>query len=209
MDDLWLIVTALFSVAFGLIDCFFGYRIFRLILSIVGFIVGASIAMSLVPADSQLVTILIAVIGGIVGAILMNVLYFIGVIIAGALLGALLANLLLAAVGIEPNAILLIIAAILGGAAALALNKLMIILSTAFSGAAAIIYGISLFIPGLGGFDPLGALRRGTQTQSEPSLMLLLGWIVLGIIGFVVQYRASQDDELEQQAGSQSSAATS
>jgi hypothetical protein len=207
MQDLWLVVTALFSVAFGLIDCFFGYRIFRLILSIIGFIVGASIAMNLVTADTQLVTILVAVIGGVIGAILMNALYFIGVIIAGALLGALLANLLLVAVGIEPNALLLIIAAILGGAVALALNQLMIILSTAFSGAAAIVYGISLFIPGLGGFDPLGALRRGTETQSEPSLMLLLLWFILGIVGFAVQYRARQKDELEEQAGSQSSAA--
>jgi Domain of unknown function (DUF4203) len=200
MQDLWLIVTALFSIAFGIIDCFFGYRIFRIILSIIGFIVGASIAMSLVAADTQLVTILAAIVGGIIGAILMNVLYFLGVIISGALLGALLANLLLTAVGVEPNAIILVIGAILGGAAALAMNKLMIILSTAFSGAAAIVYGVSLFIPNLGGFDPLSALRRGTAPQSEPSLLLFVVWIILGIVGFGFQYRAYQQDEIEQQS---------
>jgi hypothetical protein len=198
MDDLTLVVTALFSIGFGLVDCFFGYRIFRLVLSIIGFIIGAAIGLALTAESAQLTQILVAVVGGLIGAVLMNALYFLGVVIAGALLGALAANLLLAALGVEPNAIFLVIGAIIGGVVALVLNKLTIILSTAFSGAAGIIYGLSLLIPSLGGFDPLGALSRITAERGEPSLILLVAWIILGVAGVGVQYRASEEAEDEQ-----------
>ena len=196
MDPTALIATALFSIVFGIADCFFGYRVFRVVLSILGFIVGASIGLSLVGPSTQTTQFVVALVGGLIGAIVINALYFLGIIIAGALLGALLVNLLLAALGVEPNVILLVIGAIIGGAVALVLNKFTIILSTAFSGAAAIIYGLTLFIPDLGGFDPLGALSRAER--SEPSLILLIAWIILGIAGVGIQYRASEAEEAEE-----------
>lgn len=202
MDDLTLVVTALFSIGFGLVDCFFGYRIFRLVLSIIGFIIGASIGLSLTAESAQLTQILVALVAGLIGAVLMNALYFLGVVIAGALLGALAANLLLSALGVEPNAIFLVIGAVVGGVVALVLNKLTIILSTAFSGAAGVIYGLSLLIPGLGGFDPLGALTRINAERGEPSLILLVAWIILGVAGMGVQYRASEAAEEEQASAS-------
>lgn len=195
MDPTVLIVTAIFSIVFGIVDCFLGYRIFRVVLSILGFIVGASIGMGLVGESTQATQLLVALISGVIGAVLMNALYFLGIVIAGALLGALLVNLLLAALGVEPNVLFLVIGAIVGGAVALILNKLTIMLSTAFSGAAAIVYGVSLFIPDLGGFEPLGALSRANQ--SEPSLILLVAWIILGIAGVATQYRASEEGEEE------------
>lgn len=198
MDPVALIATALFSIVFGLVTCFFGYRIFRVVLSILGFIVGASVGLALAADSAQTAQFFIALIGGIIGAVLMNALYFLGIIIAGALLGALLVNLVLAAVGVEPNAVFLIIGALVGGVIAMVLNKLMIILSTAFSGAAGIVYGLGLLIPGLGSFDPLGALGRMNTARNEPSLLLLVAWIMLGIAGVGVQYRASEQDELEQ-----------
>ncbi len=200
MDDLTLVVTALFFIGFGLVDCFFGYRIFRLVLSIIGFIIGASIGLALTAESAQLTQILVALVGGLIGAVLMNALYFLGVVIAGALLGALAVNLLLAALGVEPNAVFLVIGAVIGGVVALVLNKLTIILSTAFSGAAGIIYGLSLLIPSLGGFDPMGALSRINAERGEPSLILVVAWIILGVAGVGVQYRASEEAE-EEQAG--------
>lgn len=195
MDPVALIVTAIFSILFGIVDCFFGYRIFRVVLSILGFIVGASIGMAMVGESTQATQLIAAVIGGLIGAVVMNALYFVGIVIAGALLGALLVNLLLAALGVEPNVVFLVIGAIVGGAVALVLNKFMIILSTAFSGAASIIYGLSLFIPDLGGFDPLGALSRANAEGGQSSLILVVAWIILGIAGVGVQYRASEAEE--------------
>jgi hypothetical protein len=196
MDPAVLIVTAIFSIAFGLVSCFFGYRIFRVVLSIMGFILGASIGMALAAEGTQTTQLLVALVGGVIGAVVMNALYFLGIVIAGAFLGALLVNLLLAALGVEPNIVFLVIGAIVGGAVALVLNKMTIMLSTAFSGAAAVIYGLSLFIPDMGGFDPLGALSQANQSQ--PSLVLLIAWIILGIAGVGVQYRASEDEVTEQ-----------
>jgi hypothetical protein len=201
MDNLTLIVTALFAIVFGAVSCFFGYRIFRVVLSIIGFIIGASIGLSLTAESAQLTQILAAMAGGAIGAIVMNALYFLGVVIAGALLGALAVNLFLAALGVEPNVIFLIIGAVAGGAVALILNKLTIILSTAFSGASAIVYGASLLVPSLGGFDPLGALSRIGAERGEPSVILLVAWIILGVVGVGVQYRASEAAEEEEQAG--------
>jgi hypothetical protein len=89
---------------------------------------------------------------------------------------------------------------VIGGVVALVLNKLTIILSTAFSGAAGVIYGLTLFIPSLGGFDPMGALSRINAERGEPSLILVVAWIILGVVGVGVQYRASEEAE-EEQAG--------
>jgi hypothetical protein len=199
MDDLTRIAVALFSIGFGLVACFFGFRIFRLVLSIIGIILGASIGLALTADSTQLTQILVALAGGLIGAVVMNALYFLGVVIAGAWLGALAANLLVAALGIEPNVIFLVIGAVVGGVVALVLNKLMIILSTAFSGAAGVIYGLTLIFPSLGGFDPLGALSMINAEQGEASLILLVAWIILGVAGVGIQYRASE--ELEEQAG--------
>jgi hypothetical protein len=198
MDPVALVAMALFSMIFGILDCFFGYRIFRVVLSILGFIVGASIGMSLAADGTQATQLIAALIGGLIGAVVMNALYFVGIVIAGALLGALLVNIFLAALGVEPNALFLIIGAIVGGAVALVLNKFMIILSTGFSGAASVIYGITLFFPDLGGFDPLGALSRGNAGRSESSVVLVVAWIILGIAGVGVQYRASEQDQAQQ-----------
>jgi len=190
-SDLGLMLAALFSVAFGVVTCFAGYRIFRLVLSIVGFIIGASIGLALASGGTQLAQILIALFAGIIGAIVMNALYFVGVVIAGALLGALLASILAGALGMDAGIVVLAAGAVVGGVVALLLNRLMVILSTAFGGAAAIVYGVSLLFPGAGAFAPIGILPGASS--GEQSTALLAVWIVLGVIGFAVQYRASEE----------------
>src|SRR5688500_15555742 len=81
----------------GIVACFFGYRLFRIVLAIFGFIVGALVASSIFGASDTGPMIAAAIVGGLAGAGILIAAYFVGVAIVGAVLGALIANLLFAA----------------------------------------------------------------------------------------------------------------
>ena len=83
----------------GLLACFAGYRIFRIVLGIYGFILGALLATSIVGTESTWLTVAASLGGGLAGALLLIAAYFVGVALIGAALGALAANLLWAAMG--------------------------------------------------------------------------------------------------------------
>ena len=116
--------AAIVLLAGGLLSCFAGYRIFRIVLGIYGFILGALLASSLMGTDQTLWMIVAAIVGGLVGAAMLILAYFVGVALIGAGVGALVANAIWAALGREPGVIVVIVLAIAGalvraGAAAL------------------------------------------------------------------------------------------
>jgi hypothetical protein len=127
----------------GLLACFAGYRIFRIVLGIYGFIGGALLASNIVGTGNTMLMIGAAILGGAVGALILIAAYFIGVALIGALLGAVLANVLWAAAGREPHIAIVIILAIIGALAALALQRYVIITATAFGGAQTVVVGAS------------------------------------------------------------------
>src|SRR4249920_3778702 len=100
--------AALLLVVSGLISCFAGYRVFRVVLGIYGFIIGALIASSAVGTEHTLWMVLAAVAGGVIGALILIAAYFVGVALLGAGIGALTASLIWAALGREPGALVVI-----------------------------------------------------------------------------------------------------
>jgi uncharacterized membrane protein YccC len=62
----------------GALACFFGYRLFRIVLGVYGFILGALVGSSIAGPADPLHMLLAAVIGGLVGALLLNLGYFVG-----------------------------------------------------------------------------------------------------------------------------------
>src|SRR5262245_58551831 len=78
----------------GIVSCFFGYRLFRIVLAIFGFILGALAASSLFGVSDTWMLLGAAVIGGLIGALILIAAYFVGVALVGAALGAAIANLL-------------------------------------------------------------------------------------------------------------------
>ena len=78
----------------GLVACFVGYRLFKFVLGIFGFILGALAASSIWGASDTTYMVITALLGGIVGSLLLLAAYFIGVALVGAGLGALCANLI-------------------------------------------------------------------------------------------------------------------
>src|SRR3990172_8742963 len=80
--------AALF-VAGGLLACFAGYRLFRLVLGLYGCLLGAFLIIGWMNSPSMWTLIMAAVVGGVLGAVLMIAAYFIGVGLIGAGLSAL------------------------------------------------------------------------------------------------------------------------
>ena len=63
----------------GVVACFFGYRLFRIVLSIFGFILGALLASSVFGASDTGPMIIAAIVGGLIGAAVLFAAYFLGV----------------------------------------------------------------------------------------------------------------------------------
>src|SRR6185369_16283780 len=124
--------AAIVLLAGGITACFAGYRVFRIVLGIYGFILGALFASSAMGTEHTLWMVLAALVGGIVGALILIAAYFVGVALLGAGVGALAASLIWAALGREPHALVVILFAIVGALAALALQRYVIIGATAF-----------------------------------------------------------------------------
>jgi hypothetical protein len=186
--------AAIILLVGGLLACFAGYRLFKVVLGIYGFILGALIASSAMGADQGAWMVGAALVGGALGALALILAYFVGVALVGAGAGALLLHFLFAALGREPHVLLVIVAAIAGAAAAMALQQYIIIVSTAFGGAWTVVVG-ALALAG----DRLAA--RATEhgnvwiayplTPAPGQRWVIVVWLALGVAGLVSQLRVT------------------
>src|SRR5688572_27487590 len=173
----------------GVISCFAGYRVFRVVLGIYGFILGALFASGIAGPENTMWMIVAAIAGGAIGALILIAAYFVGVALLGAGIGALTASLIWASLGREPGAIAVILFAIVGALGALALQRYVIIGATAFGGAWTIIVGALALT---GNRIALDAAARNNVWLAYPvpepgNYWLLLAWIALGVTGVIVQ----------------------
>jgi hypothetical protein len=175
-------------IVIGGLYCFFGYKIFMIILWICGFIIFAPIAAAIgfgVSEGDRLVAVISGLIGGCIGGGIAVALYFLGVFLIGAACGALTGAFLSSAAGASPHPALLLPLAVIGGIAAIAIQKFVIILSTAFLGSFYIVAGILFFAVR---YDPQRVLQNPSSALGGTFYVALLCWILLGIFGVCVQY---------------------
>src|SRR5919198_2529209 len=182
--------AALVLLVGGLISCFAGYRVFRIVLGIYGFILGALLASSAMGTEHTVWMIVAALAGGIVGALILIAAYFVGVALLGAGIGALAASLIWASLGREPHAFIVIIFAVAGALGALALQRYVIVGATSFGGAWTIIVGALA----LGGNRlAVDAAARNNVWLAYPmhpapgQHWIVIVWLALGLVGAVVQ----------------------
>jgi hypothetical protein len=182
--------AAVLFVLAGALTCFAGYRLFRVVLALYGFILGAMFASSMMGATNTVGMVIAAVVGGIAGAAILVFAYFIGIALVGAGLGALVAHVAWPYIGVgDPPATLLIVLAIAGAIGAMLLQRYVIIVATAFAGAWTIIVG-ALAIAG-----DRGAARAASGgiwilyplTPAPGKGWVPIAWIALGVIGTAVQ----------------------
>jgi hypothetical protein len=133
--------AAILLVLGGLLSCFAGYRCFRVVLGLFGFVVGAFFTGSVMGAEQTAWMVGVAIVGGLIGALIMVVAYFVAVALIGAGFGAAASNLIWAGLGSEPQLVMVIVLSILGAVVALWLQRYVIIVATAFGGAWTTIVG--------------------------------------------------------------------
>jgi hypothetical protein len=173
----------------GLLACFAGYRVFRVVLAIYGFILGALLASSFMGTEQTWWMILAWIGGGLVGALILLVAYFAGVALLGAGIGAAAAHMIFASFRSEPGVVVLILFSVAGALVALALQRYVIIIATAFGGAQTALVGAAALLG-----DP-GAAQAATRAVYRVYPLDPLPnthWdataaIVLGAIGVIVQ----------------------
>jgi uncharacterized protein DUF4203 len=174
----------------GIISCFFGYRLFRAVLAIFGFIVGGMLASSIFGVSNTTMMFLAWFVGGLVGASILVFAYFLGVALAGASIGATAANLFFTAGNRDPRVLVVILCSVAGAIASMYLQRYFIIVFTAFGGAWTMIVG-AMGIVG----DPaaLRAAATGDVWVAYPlnpapgQQWVVVVWIVLSVIGAFVQ----------------------
>lgn len=185
--------AALVLLAGGALACFAGYRVFRIVLGIYGFIIGALLTTSLMGAEQTAWTLLAAIGGGLAGALVLVLAYFFGVALLGAGLGAFASHLVAAAFDREPHVFVVALFAISGGLAALALQRYVIIGATGFAGAWTAIVGAFA----LSGSRVAAESARPdvwTPYPLDPApgqTWVILVWILLALAGVAVQLRSS------------------
>ena len=184
--------AAAILVAGGLVACFAGYRMFRLVLGIYGFILGALFASGAMGTEHTIWMIGAALAGGLAGALILIAAYFVGVALLGAGIGALAAGVLWAWFGSEPGAPAVILFSIAGALAALALQRYVIVGATAFGGAWTIIVGALA----LAGGQAAEAARSNIwlpypMSPAPGQYWVLLIWLTLGVTGVFVQLRVT------------------
>jgi hypothetical protein len=182
--------AAVILIVGGLLACFAGHRLFRVVLGIYGFILGALVATSLTGETDTASMLIAAGLGGLVGALILILAYFIGVALVGAALGALLANVIWAQLGGDPHPLVVIAFSIAGALGALALQRYVIIVSTAFGGAWTALVGLLAL---LGQPAAAAAAENGNVWTAYPfnpaqgDQWVIIVWLVLGIVGAIVQ----------------------
>jgi Domain of unknown function (DUF4203) len=181
--------AALFLLLGGAVSCFAGYRLFKVVLAIYGFILGAGLASSAMGSSNTVGMVIAALVGGVVGALIMVFAYFVGIALVGAGLGALIVHVGWGYVRTgDPPAVAVIVMSVLGAIGAMILQRYVIVVATAFGGAWTMI---------LGGLAAVGD-RVATRTGHTESVWILyptasgarwvpVAWIALGLLGTAVQ----------------------
>jgi Domain of unknown function (DUF4203) len=179
-------------VAGGFLACFFGYRSFKVVLGVFGFIIGALAASSVFGASDTTPMVIAAIVGGIAGAGLLLAAYFVGVALVGAGVGALLVNLIWTRIDGDPHPAVVIVFSVAGAVVAAWLQRYVIILATAFTGAWTMLLGGMAM---MGDAGPLRAAAAGDVWVAYPlnpapgMRWVPWAWVAIGAFGTLVQMR--------------------
>jgi hypothetical protein len=182
----WITVGAL---AWGLLDCFFGYRIFKVTIAVLGAVIGALVgqlaAQSAGLGDgAELAGVFV---GALLGAGLAFLLYIAAVFLAGFGFGATLGLLLLAHFNHGVALVASLVLGVIGGYAAVKLQKVLIILATALMGSFRAVLALSYFT------SQIDWLFYFQQPRHLPALIDHNAWIfpsvlVLAAVGTIAQF---------------------
>ena len=175
----WISVGA---IAWGLLDCFFGYRVFKITLAVVGGLLGlvlgqaASVALGFGVGGE----VIAMIVGGLIGAGVAFLLYKGAVFVAGFGFGATLGVLLLTHYNYTVALASGVVLGIVGGFLAVKLQRVLIILATALLGSFRAILAVGYFV------GKVDWLYYYQQPQQIPALIDNNAWMFPSILGLAV-----------------------
>ena len=175
----------------GVLACFAGHRLFRLVFGVYGFLVGAMVASSVVGVTNTTGMVVAALIGGFIGSVVLVFAWFVGVSLVGAAVGVLAVHAVWSRIAPgDPSALVIVAVAIAGAVGALFAQRYVIVVGTAFGGAWTIVLAIVNAMP--------RGLTRGASTTevwilyptAAAARWAPFAWVVLGVMGVLVQLSA-------------------
>jgi Domain of unknown function (DUF4203) len=174
----------------GTLACFAGYRLFRIVLGVYGFILGAMVASSLMGVGSTVGMVVAALVGGLIGSAVLVLAYFVGIALVGAGLGALIGDVIWTWVRPgDPPVLVIVVVALAGAIAAMMLQRYVIIVGTAFLGAWTMIVGVVNLLATRGIVRGASAAEVWIlyPTSTPDERWAPIAWVVLGLVGVAVQ----------------------
>lgn len=178
----------------GLLSCFLGYRLLRLLVAVYGFGLGVIIVTAFADRLEPWAMVAVMAGGGLLGALLAKAAYLAVVAVLGAGIGALVVQAgWLSAAG-EPGLWVVLSVCLAGALVALVLRKYVVIVGTSFGGAwTALVGGLAL-----AGDDSAVAAASGDVQQVYPlapastQMEFAVAWYVLGCVALLVQLRTGR-----------------
>lgn len=171
----------------GVMYCFLGYRLIRVLIALTGFVLAALPAVVVAAWLSQAHPVAMAVagfIGGLAGAAFMTFVYRAGIFCLGFLGTALIAHHLLTATELSwaPWAVLGL--GVAGGLLALLIERPVITVATAAVGAWVILISAALLLMK----SDLAETTTAQELTSNASLTIVAAWTVLAVAGTLAQF---------------------
>jgi hypothetical protein len=182
--------AAIVLILGGAVACFGGYGLFRIVLGIYGFILGAMMASSVMGVTNTFGMIVAAVIGGLVGAVVLSMAYFVGIGLVGAGLAVVIGQAAWSVVASgDPPWIIVAVVAVAGAIGAMLLQRYVLIMATAFGGAWTLVIGAvnALDARGGGRGTPVPEVWILYPASSPDQRRVLMAWIAFGLAGLAVQ----------------------
>jgi hypothetical protein len=184
------ILTGLLLTGFGLLGCFFGKRLYRIVLALAGFIVGFYVASGLLVGQSDVIIIIASIVAGLIGAFIFWSLYKFAYVLFGLVFGLGLGVLLHNAFNMSDlvGAIVVVVLGVLGAVIGNMIGDLGIRLTTAFGGAVQAVGGVAALTAAIGLSLPLAdPTHGGLSTESTAGIITMVVVFILGGIGFFFQ----------------------
>jgi hypothetical protein len=195
------IIVGLLAVAAGLMFCFRGYLLMRIVIPVWGFFVGFALGGAIISAITDrafLGTVLgwiIGVVIGVVFAFIAYTYYAVAVVLTMGTVGYLLGSTLMVALDIRWNWLVIAVGVVVGfvlalGAVLIDLPTVVLTVVTALSGATAAIGGVMLIVNRLDLAD-LG--DDAITSQINASWGWWLAYLVLALAGVFAQVQATEN----------------
>jgi hypothetical protein len=195
------IIVGLLAVAAGLMFCFRGYLLMRIVIPVWGFFVGFALGGAIISAITDrafLGTVLGWIVGiviGVVFAVIAYTYYAVAVVLTMGTVGYLLGSTLMVALDVRWNWVVVAVGVVVGfvlalGAILIDLPTVVLTVVTALSGATATIGGVMLIVNRLDLAD-LG--DDAITSQINASWGWWLAYLVLALAGVFAQVQATEN----------------